>query len=177
LPGISELDAAEELLPAAPDGVARPEQPEKRSVWQMVRFGMVGIANTLIDLLTLNLLLWLFPPQNASLLLLYNSIAVILAALNSFVWNKYWTFRRRRATTPPEIARFALVAAAGFLCNDALVWLVGRTLHSLIASPFLWANLAKVCATGGTMIVTYLGMRFWVFAGTSQAKVKTPKPT
>jgi putative flippase GtrA len=131
----------------------------------MLRFGIVGLANTLIDLLTLNLLLWRSPAHNASLLLMYNSIAFLAASLNSFVWNKYWTFRRRQVATPIEIARFATVAIAGFFCNDALVWTVGSMLHPLITNSFLWANLAKLSATAGTMLVTYLGMRLWVFAG------------
>ncbi len=60
--------------------------------WEIVRFAIVSVANTVIDLLTLNGLLLLFPTQNATLLVAYNSVAYTVGALNSFVLNKYWTF-------------------------------------------------------------------------------------
>jgi len=175
LSGISELNAPDEVLSAALKEVVCPRQPGKRSLWEMLRFSVVGIANTLIDLLTLNLLVWRYPTHNAGFLLVYSSISFLMAALNSFLWNKYWTFKKGQVVSFGEVARFALVTVTGFLCNDALVWLVGGMLHPLVANPFLWANLAKLSATGGTMIITYFGMRLWVFAGEPQTSMKRPQ--
>ena len=138
------------------------------SLWQILRFAIVGTLNTTIDVLTLNILLWRFPTHNANLLLLYSSIAYTLGALNSFGLNKYWTFKHRQMITGGELVRFAIVNIAGFLCNDAIIWVTARILHPLIASNLLWANASKLTALCGTMILSYLGMRLWVFASKPQ---------
>ena len=134
------------------------------SLLQILRFSIVGILNTSIDVLTLNVLILLFPTHNANLLLIYNSIAYTLGALNSFLLNKYWTFKRQHAITGGELLRFAIINAIGILCNDAIVWSAAQLLHTIIPNAVIWANAAKLCAVLGTAFVTYLGMRLWVFA-------------
>src|SRR5216684_1394283 len=79
---------------------------------QFLRFGLVGGLNTIVDLLILNVLLWLFPIQHTSLLIIYNSIAYGIGAINSFVLNKYWTFGHRKHTTPAELLRFVVTTCA-----------------------------------------------------------------
>jgi len=144
--------------------VTRQRDSGSAAFWQFVRFGMVGILNTLIDVLTLNILLWRFPTHNANLLLIYNSLAYTLGALNSFSLNKYWTFKQKRSTTGGEIVRFAIINVTGILCNDITIWVVARILHPLISSNILWANVSKLSAIAVTFLVSYFGMRLWVFA-------------
>jgi putative flippase GtrA len=129
---------------------------------QLLRFGAVGVSNVTIDLLALNILLLRFPTRNPLLLLVYNTVAYMLGALNSFLLNKYWTFRRSRMMMG-EVLRFAVVNVAGIFCNDALIWLAARALHPLIGSTLIWANASKLSAVAGTAVITYCGMRFWVF--------------
>ncbi len=134
------------------------------SILQFARFSIVGILNTLIDITTLNILLWRFPIHNTNQLLVYNSIAFIFGAINSFCLNKYWTFRKRNGITSGEIARFVVLTIAGILCNDIILWLSARLLHPLISNNLLWANISKGIAIVGTMTISYLGMHLWVFA-------------
>ena len=91
-------------------------------VQQFLRFGLVGGVNTLVDLLILNVLLWVHPTQRTLLLVVYNSIAYGIGAVNSFVLNKYWTFERRQRTTVTELLRFALTTIVGIMVNDLLIW-------------------------------------------------------
>src|SRR5258708_34000398 len=70
-----------------------------RTIWQFVRFGLVGCVNTIIDLLVQNGLLWLWPAQDTARLLLSNTLADACGALNSFVFNRCWKFRREE---PPN---------------------------------------------------------------------------
>ena len=170
MPNISEVQTKVVARPSREGIVPLPARSWSASFWQIVRFGIVGTLNTTIDVLTLNILLWRFPTHDANLLLLYNSIAYTLGALNSFGLNKYWTFKRRQAITGGELVRFAIVNFAGFLCNDSIIWITARILHPLIASNLLWANTSKLTALSGTMIVSYLGMRLWVFASKSQER-------
>jgi putative flippase GtrA len=135
----------------------------KNSFWQVVRFGIVGVCNTAIDVLVLNLLLWSFPTQNMHLLLLYNSLAFISGTCNSYIFNKYWTFRHRQRPTGSELSRFAIVNGVGFLCNNGILWIAAGLVHRLLTNTVLWANVAKLSAIVGTATITYLGMRLWVF--------------
>ena len=86
--------------------------------WQLLRFSLVGCLNTAVDLLALNALFWLFPTRNIGLLLMENSLAYSVGAVNSFLLNKYWTFRCAGRAGPREVERFALTTLAGVACNN-----------------------------------------------------------
>jgi putative flippase GtrA len=134
---------------------------------QVRRFGLVGALNTALDLLLLNGLLWLFPTGSATRILAYTAVAYGLGAANSFLLNKYWTFGQRRRTTWGELARFALATLAGIGWNVALVGLAGRVAHPF-AGALLWTNAAKLLAIGSGALLSYLGMRLWVFVAPSR---------
>ena len=166
---VSNIQNPVKLLSGGEPTFSREKREESVSLWrQVVHFGIVGIINTGIDVLTLNLLLWFFPTRNANLLLTYNSVAYLFGALNSFWLNKYWTFQQNHKTTGREIVRFAIINTLGILCNDSLLWITAGLLHPAIGNGFLWANLSKLVAVVGTSVVSYLGMKFWVFASLPQ---------
>lgn len=140
----------------------------RRSRWfrlfkQLFRFGIVGGLNTLVDLLVLNTLLLLLPTTNTLTLLTYNSLAYSLGAMNSFLLNKYWTFGHRHPVTLKEMIRFIITTLCSIAVSNAIIWLASNLLHPLYVSPLLWANASKVFAISGTVLVSYLGMRLWVF--------------
>jgi putative flippase GtrA len=150
--------------------VVSKRKTQNRTIWQFVRFGLVGCLNTTIDLLVLNCLLQLWPTQNIARLLLFNTIAYTFGALNSFVFNRYWTFQRTGRPKAREGARFLLITLAAIACNDLLLWLMSQVLHPAHLNVTLWANTSKVAAIGGTILVSYLGMRLWVFVQSSHQK-------
>jgi putative flippase GtrA len=127
-------------------------------------------VNTTIDLLVLNGLLLLWPTQNSARLLLFNTIAYAFGALNSFALNRYWTFGRAGRPQVREGARFILITVAAIVCNDLILWFMGKILHPAHLNVTLWANSSKVVAIGGTILVSYLGMRLWVFVQSSHEK-------
>lgn len=130
---------------------------------QLLRFFIVGGLNTFVDLLVFNLLVWGLPTQDSGLLIVYNSLAYLIGAVNSFCWNKLWTFKQRSSATNDQVLRFALVTSLGIICNDAFLWLATTILTSLSLTGFLWINVAKVSAIAGSVAVSYVGMRFSVF--------------
>ena len=132
--------------------------------WQFLRYCLVGGANTLLDLLVLNVLLWGFPTNNSSLLVVYNSVAYCSGALTSFFLNKYWTFGHKQQTTAREVRRFAIILALEVLYSNALVWLAGKVLRSFITNVTLWGNTSKLVAVVGGVVISYIFMRFWTFA-------------
>lgn len=171
MPKLSETQTLSPVVPSIAASEPRKRQRIYASFWQLIRFALIGILNTGVDIVLLNLLLWRFPTHSANLLLGYNSLAYTLGAINSFYLNKYWTFRQRKKIAGSEVLRFALLSLLGIFCNDGIIWIVARVLHPLIASNFLWANASKVVAIIGTATISYVGMRLWVFAGPPREKL------
>lgn len=135
---------------------------------QIIRFGFVGALNTALDLLIFNTFLLLFPTKDTAMLLVYNSTAYAIGSINSFILNKHWTFRHRQRTTRQEVLRFIITTLLGIGCNDLIIWLISGVSHPLIADARLWANVSKICAIFGTILISYFGMRLWVFVKPTQ---------
>ncbi len=157
-----------------------PLKIKKADIWQFVRFCIVGSLNAIIDFLVLNVFLWKYPTGDTWRVLGYNSVAVLLAATNSFFWNKYWTFQQRRPITHQEVFRFATVAGGTILMNDLLMWLLSGLFPGIIRSTLIGANALKLAAIIGTMSISFFGMRLWVFfqrrytgANTRSVEVRT----
>ena len=142
---------------------AAPPAPAQRLVKQLARFGLVGLLNTAVDLLVLNGLLALFPTTSTPTILCYTILAYSVGALNSFLLNKRWTFQRRCQTTLGEIARFAATTACGIAGNVAFIALASVMPHPFLPSAVVWTNVSKVFALGSTSLLSFLGMRLWVF--------------
>lgn len=144
--------------------------------WQWFRYCLVGVANTLIDVLVLSILLWRFPTTQVQTLVVYNSLAYIAGAASSFFLNKYWTFGHRQRTTPKEVGRFVSSLLLEMLSSNGLVWLIGNALHPCIANVIVWGNASKLLAVAGNALLSYLLMRFWVFASGPQKRLKQRVP-
>lgn len=160
-------------------GEEKPTASQLSQLWsfalQIMRFGIVGLLNTGIDILIYNVLVWFFPTQNVSVLFLLNSIAYILGSLNSFIMNKYWTFRQRQHTTFGEVAKFAATTAIGTILNSVLLTWATTHIHLFTGNALLSANASKIIAIFGTMLISFVGMRLWVFvkpAGKGLAQTK-----
>ncbi len=144
----------------------------KSTFWQFLRYCLVGGANTIVDLLVLNVLLWRIPTHNVQTLVLYNSLAYSSGALSSFFLNKYWTFRRTQRATSREVVRFAISLLLEVIYSSVLIWLAGKALQPLIANPTLWGNASKLIAVAIGTVISYSFMRFWTFAGGSHGEGK-----
>ncbi len=155
------------IKPDTPDrevtNVPVPVHDRFQTFKQILRFALAGGLNTLVDLLILNALLWLYSTSSSGMLLAYNSFAYSIGAINSFLLNKYWTFGQKRRTTRTELTRFALITICGIAWSSIILWLASNALHSLLFNTTVWANASKLIAIGGTALISYLGMRLWVF--------------
>ena len=173
MPNLSEIPV--KVSPDIQTTIPSPKHPWYTSLWQIARFSTVGVLNTLIDVITLNTLLWLFPTHNANILLFYNSIAYVVGALNSFGLNKYWTFRHQQRTTRRQVVRFVISLFLEVLYSNGLIWLAGKALQPVITNVTLWGNASKLLAVVGGTVISYAFMRFWTFTNGSQDRPKKQK--
>jgi putative flippase GtrA len=169
----TEEEQTAEVASAGPqDAVARRFHTWSSILWQFLRYCLVGGINTVMDVLVLNVFLWRFPTHNAQVLVAYNSIAYAGGAVSSFFLNKYWTFRRKQRPTRREAIRFVISLFLEILASNALVWLAGKALQPVIANPTLWGNASKLVAVIVGTVLSYAFMRFWIFAGGPQKRLK-----
>jgi putative flippase GtrA len=145
-------------------------------IGQVLRFCLVGGLNTILDLLVFNCLLILFPTHDPLDLVVYNSLAYAFGGINSFFLNKYWTFRRRQRVVAAEIMRFIVTTLFGICVNDVMLWICSNLIHLQYVSPTLWANVSKILAIFGTFLISYTGMRLWVFSKTPFPPSPTTSP-
>ncbi len=108
---------------------------------KLLRFGLVGSLNTIVDIVVLNLILWLFPTNDTWQILAFNSLACIVAACNSFFWNKLWTFKYREPVTAQLVLRFAGVSFVSMVGNNVVLWIFIQLLPSTLTSAGLGATL------------------------------------
>lgn len=111
---------------------------------RIVKFGLVGCLNTAVDFGVFLLLYYVFNVP----ILWANSASCFLAILNSFFFNRQWTFADRSNGTGAFSGCLTFVSLnfVGLMIANAMVWLFSR----LLPVP-----LAKVVSIGITMIWNY----------------------
>lgn len=135
-----------------PGSVARRTDRLKAPVLvQFVKFGVVGVSNTLLTLVVYTVLLKVFGVWY----LAASAIGFIAGATNGFLLNRRWTFRDHvgDALTP---VRWAVVQTAGLAIDELM-------LYVLVHDAKLDKLLAQVCATAVVTVTTFFVNRAWTF--------------
>ena len=136
---------------------------------QYARFLMVGVSNAVVDLAVLNALLWADPTRNPLTLVAYNTLAVALAILNSYLWNTRWTFRAEATHTQRERLLFIGQAIINILVNNLVLLGATALLPPTLGGAFLiWSNVAKLAAMIVASTLSFLLLRAVVFHHQSQ---------
>lgn len=130
------------------------------------KFTLVGLANAVVDIGTLNLFLWLAPTRDPSLLALYNGVALVLANLNSYFWNTRWTFRgRAQRRDPRQRLLFTLQALFNICISNGLFFLLIRPVLIYTDIPaYLAGNVAKLISVVVASTISFFLLRYVVFS-------------
>jgi putative flippase GtrA len=120
-------------------------------VVQFVKFGIVGVSNTLLTLVTYTVLLKVFGVWY----LAASGIGFVLGAINGFLLNRRWTFRDHvgDALTP---VRWGVVQTVGLGVDELLLYVLVHDAH-------LDKLIAQVCATAVVTVSTFFVNRAWTF--------------
>ncbi|WDM02778.1 GtrA family protein [Alicyclobacillus cycloheptanicus] len=130
------------------------------------KFLIVGGANAVVDLVVLNALILIAPTRHAATLSIYNTVAVICAILNSYVWNRRWTFADASEGTRREKVLFVVQAVVNIIVNDiVVVWLSEYLVFSRSVPLFVSSNASKALAMLISSSFSYVCMRAFVFRG------------
>lgn len=128
---------------------------------QKIRFGLVGIANTLIDFAIFGVLTTL--GFNA---ILVNYISTTAALIFSYVTNKKFTFQNTNSDIKKEGARFLLFTLAGlWILQPAIILCsveLAQRILGLRADMYVYWG-AKLCAVVVTLVWNYVTYSRYVF--------------
>jgi putative flippase GtrA len=109
--------------------------------WRFVKFGLVGASGAVVNLAVVYTgQEWLFRTVEPDRLRLNVSLAlaIMLATINNFTWNRAWTWGDRRAligrALPLQFGQYALACWIGIALQFVLSNLLVTHFHYLIAN-------------------------------------------
>lgn len=134
-------------------------------IFQAAKFGLVGALNTFIDLGVLNFLIWISGIATGVWFSIFKGISFLVATVNSYFWNKHWTFEKRKVIfAPGEFSKFLGVVTIGFFLNVGIASLVVNVIGPQFGiGEKLWASVGALCATFIAWIWNFLSSKFIVF--------------
>lgn len=133
-------------------------------IYQAAKFALVGVLNTFVDLGILNLFILLTGISAGTSYSMFKGVSFVVAALNSYVWNKWWTFESKREKMGKEFSQFMIVSVIGFFLNVGTATLMVNVIGPQFGlAPALWANVGALAGTAVVFIWNFVGYKFWVF--------------
>ena len=133
-------------------------------IYQAAKFMVVGVLNTVVDFGVANLLIVLTGIAVGLEVTAFKAIAFLVALINSYFWNKFWTFRKKEGGGVGEFSQFLLVSVVGFGINVGTAFFVINIISPVAnLSPAQWANIGFLSATFLSLTWNFLGYKFWVF--------------
>ena len=145
-------------------------------VWQVAKFAVIGVLNTLVDWGVLAILIFIFRKYLAinseDLLILgltfyslYKAASFIVANVNSYFWNKYWTFSEGAVKkTKSEFLQFFVVSVIGFAINVAIASYVFGFIKPLgQLNSDQWGIVGAAIGSVVGLAWNFIGYKFIVF--------------
>lgn len=135
---------------------------------RFTRFGVVGASGTLVNLFVLYVnqevfLKSLTPPETRLKISL--AIAIFLATMNNFLWNRRWTWKDRRGKTRHgflvQMCQYYLACALAISLQYGLTILFANAINYLVAN---------IMAIGLSALLVYLVNDLWTFAATRELR-------
>ncbi|EMT46471.1 MULTISPECIES: GtrA family protein [Anoxybacillus] len=115
-----------------------------------IRFIVVGISNTVVDWLLFFFFVSLNVPQVWAQTFAYSA-----GVVNSYMWNRIWTFRVKGAIMK-QFVRFLVLN----FCSLTVTIIVLYGCNQMFS-----VFLSKFMATISGIVINWIGSRMWVFSG------------
>jgi putative flippase GtrA len=133
-------------------------------ILQLIKFSMVGFANTAVDFGILNLLMAMTGITSGKNIFFLNSISFVVAVTHSYFWNKFWTFKVKKTEATKEFLQFLIVSIVGLLINGGIVYMITTWIKPMFGlTEVSWANAGKIVATVISLVWNFIGYKFIVF--------------
>lgn len=145
-------------------------------IWQLAKFVVIGVLNTLVDLGLLSLIIFIFRDYiqieskdiaiaGITFYSVFKGTSFIIANINSYYWNKYWTFEQNAVKkTGIEFLQFFIVSIIGFVINVVVASYVFKAIHPFAGmNPDQWALIGAMAGSIMGLAWNFIGYKFIVF--------------
>lgn len=135
--------------------------------FQLAKFGATGAANFALDIGVLSLLVTLFFRDASAIpntyFVTFKVISFSLATINSYLWNKFWSFNDKdtRAMTK-EFGKFLSVSLVGMALNATVAGLFNYY-HFATVDAKTWAAISAMVGAVAVLLWNFVGYKFFVF--------------
>ena len=119
---------------------------------RFIKFGMVGVLNTLV-----NWVIFFILNALGMYYILANIIAYILGTVNSYLWNTLWVFKYKDKASTETTIKFIILNLIGLGLNTGI-------LYVLVDLCNLNKFIGLVTTTAIVMIINYIVNKLWVFS-------------
>lgn len=134
--------------------------------FQLAKFGLIGVANFVVDLGIFSLFVWMTGITEGPAIILFNVISVSIAIINSYIWNKFWSFGERstdEAKIRKQFFQFVAVSVAGLIINTLVTYTVNEVGNVFAIEKTTWTVIAKASASVIVLVWNFVGYKFFVF--------------
>lgn len=131
---------------------------------KIIKFCIAGVISAIIDIGILSILVELFSTP----ILTANTISFLIAVINSYFINKYWTWKDFSKNHKSQFSKFFIISTIGLIMNLFLM--------SLALSFNLWYLLAKVIIILIVAIWNFTANHLWTFSEKSYEKAVDNHP-
>jgi putative flippase GtrA len=124
-----------------------------RDFIELIKFSIVGVSNTLIDFLVYSFLIYMttIKPE------IIQAFSYTVGTINSFIFNKKWTFKtERNKNNKLQALRFIIINAFSLILSSA-------SIRYLIEELSVHKIIAKILVVLLTQFINYLGYKLLVF--------------
>lgn len=109
---------------------------DKNTLWQLIRFGIVGVINTLITLIVIYVLQELLHVRYTTA----NLAGYVAGVINSFFWSKLWVFKKLNSNFMREAVLFLVSFGICYGIQFVALLVLVETLHMADT----WAQLVSM---------------------------------
>lgn len=137
--------------------------------FQVGKFVLVGGFNFLLDMAILNILVFGTGIASGPMQSVFKMASFFIAVINSFLLNKYWTFKKTEDSKSvngagKEFLQFIIVSLIGLVINVAVDYVAVNLITPFAGMPDkTWAQMGAVFAAAAGMFWNFLGYKFIVF--------------
>lgn len=133
--------------------------------YSFARFVIIGFLNAGVDFGIFNLLIFITGIEKGDAIALFKTAAFITAFINSYFWNKYWTFQAGATEkTGSEFVKYTIITIIGALINVGTTYSVINFIKPVGGLTQLsWDNVAAVLATVLNLTWNFVGYKVIVF--------------
>lgn len=131
--------------------VLRSKEDRERIIRQFIKFGLVGVSNTLLSLAIYYALVYL----NVNYIIA-NTVAFLISVLNAYYWNNRFVFNKTTSGHLKPLLKTYMAYGSTFLLSTSLLFVM---VHYLGISQYI----APLINLAITVPLNFLANKLWAF--------------